>query len=68
MRNEDGGDCTILDEDGQALLDEQGGVENNEPKAQRQDIVAGAHFEKGADCALFGGMRISLPAHYGIYI
>lgn len=44
---------TILDEDVQALLDEQGGVEDDQTEAERQDVVAGPDLEKGADGLLF---------------
>ena len=32
---------TILDENGQAFLDQQGSIEDDQPKTQRQHIVAG---------------------------
>ena len=40
---------TILKQHGQALLDEQGSIEDDQAEADRQDIVAGAHLEEGAD-------------------
>lgn len=49
---ERGGDDAALDEDVQALLDEEGGVEDDEAVAEREHVVAGAHFEEGADCTL----------------
>ena len=43
---------TILDQDGEALLDQQAGVEDDQTKAQRQDIVARAELEEIADFLL----------------
>lgn len=43
---------TVLDEDIQALLDEQVGIENDEAERQRQHIVAGALAEELSDCFL----------------
>lgn len=40
---------TILNQDIEALLDEQVGVEDDEAKGQRQDVVARADLEKVAD-------------------
>ncbi len=40
---------TILNQDVETLLDEQVGVEDDEAKGQRQDVVAGADLEKVAD-------------------
>ena len=43
---------TALNEDIDALLDEQRSIEDNQAVAQRQHIVAGAHLEKGPDRTL----------------
>lgn len=40
---------TILEQDVEALFDEQVGVEEDEAERQRQDVVAGADLEKVAD-------------------
>lgn len=40
---------TILCQDGQALLHQERSIEDNQAKTQREDIVAGANFEKVAD-------------------
>ena len=43
---------TALDENVQALLDQQRGVEDDEPVAERQDIVARSHLEEGTNRTL----------------
>lgn len=43
---------TVLDQDVEALLDEQVGVEHNEAEGQRQHIVAGALAEEVSDGVL----------------
>lgn len=43
---------TILNEDVETLLDQQGRVKDNEAVTEGQDIVAGASFEKFADGSL----------------
>lgn len=43
---------TLLREDIQALLDQQRSIEDNQPVAERQDIVARAHLEEGANGTL----------------
>lgn len=52
---------TVLDQDVEALLDEQIGVEHNEAERQRKHIVAGALAEEVSDCYLREG-EISLSA------
>lgn len=44
--------ATILYQDIQALLDQEIVVEDNEPKGEREDIVAAADLEKVADIPL----------------
>lgn len=46
---------TVLDQDVEALLDEQVGVEHNEAEGQRQHIVAGALAEEVSDGILREG-------------
>lgn len=43
---------TVLDQDVEALLDQQIGVEHNEAERQRKHIVAGALAEEVSDCYL----------------
>lgn len=43
---------TILDQDIQALLDEEVVVEDNEPEREREDVVAGSDLEEFADASL----------------
>lgn len=43
---------TILGEDSQALLDQQSSVEDDQAKAQGQDIIACPHFEEVSDSLL----------------
>jgi len=43
---------TILDQYIKTLLHQEIGIEDNQPKAQGQDIVAGADLEKGSDTLL----------------
>lgn len=43
---------TVLDQDVEALLDEQVVVENNEAEGQREDVVAAADLEKLANIPL----------------
>lgn len=40
---------TILDQNIETLFDEQVGVEDNETKRQREDVITGADFEKVSD-------------------
>lgn len=40
---------TILEEDCQAFLDEQIGVEDNQSVRERKYIITGAHFEELSD-------------------
>lgn len=40
---------TILEEDSQAFLDEQIGIEDNQSVRERKDIITGAHFEELSD-------------------
>ena len=39
---------TILDENVQALLDQQGGIKDYEAETEGQDIITSPHFQKGA--------------------
>lgn len=50
---------TILDEDIQRLFDKQGGVENDQTKAEGQNIVACPDFQEGTDGSLRGGQHQS---------
>ena len=43
---------TILDQDAQAFLDEQRGVEYDQSETQGQHVVAGADFEEFSDALL----------------
>lgn len=43
---------TVLDQDAQALLDQQRGIEDDQSEAQGQDVVAGADFEEFSDALL----------------
>jgi predicted short-subunit dehydrogenase-like oxidoreductase (DUF2520 family) len=44
---------TILDQYIKTLLDEEIGIEDDQSKAQGQDIVTGADLEKGSDTLLW---------------
>jgi hypothetical protein len=46
------GYLTVLEEDGQALLDEKVGIENDESEGERKDIVTGSFLEEIPDCFL----------------
>lgn len=46
---------TVLDQNVEALFDEQVGVEHNEAERQREHIVAGALAEEVPDCYLREG-------------
>lgn len=50
---------TILDEDVQALLDKQRGIEYNQTEADGKDVVAGADFEEGSNGALYEVQRLA---------
>lgn len=49
---------TVLDEDTQALLDQERGVEHNKSEAERKHIVAPPNFQKASDGTL-GGILVS---------
>lgn len=42
----------MLDQGVEGLLDEEGGVEDDEAVGEGEDVVGGADFEEGADGAL----------------
>lgn len=46
------GYLTVLEEDGQTLLDEKVGIENDESEGERKDVVTGSFLEEIADCFL----------------
>jgi hypothetical protein len=48
-----------LDEDVERLLDQQGRVEDDQPEAERQHIIAGADLEEGANRSLLNGQLVS---------
>jgi hypothetical protein len=43
---------TVLEEDGQALLDEKVGIEDDKSEGERKDIVTGSFLEEIPDCFL----------------
>lgn len=43
---------TILQQNIQALLHQEVGIEDNQTEGERQDIIAGANFEEVPDCFL----------------
>lgn len=43
---------TVLEEDGKAFLDEQVGIENDQSKGERKNVVTGADLEEIPDCFL----------------
>ena len=43
---------TILNEDSQALLNQKRSIEDDEAETERQDVVAGSHFEEISDALL----------------
>lgn len=43
---------TVLDQDVQALLNEQRSVEDDQTKAEREDIITRSDFEEGSNRAL----------------
>lgn len=51
---------TVLDEDVQALLHAQGGVEDDKAVADREHVIAGPGLEEGANRAL--RMSACIPA------
>jgi hypothetical protein len=48
------GQLAILDQDVEALLDQQRRVEDNQAEAQREHVVARAHLEERANRSLLG--------------
>lgn len=48
---------TILNEDGQALLDQERRVEDNQPEAQRQHVVTRPDLQEISDSLLHGTKR-----------
>lgn len=50
---------TILDEDVQALLDKQSGVEDDEAETEGQDVITRADLEKGAYRSLMLEQEVS---------
>ena len=62
MRARDGR-LTALEEDVQALLHEQAGVEDNQAVAQGEDVVTGADLEKGANRTLHTQPKRATVSH-----
>ena len=57
---------TILQQNIQALLHQEVGIEDNQTEGQWQDIVAGANFEKVPDCFLDKTTCVSACFHIGL--
>ena len=54
-------ELTILVQDGQALLNEKTGVEDNQAEAERENVVAGADLEEGSNALLHRRKPDQLP-------
>lgn len=51
---------TILDQDVEALLDEEAGVKDDEAEAEGKDVVGGADLEECTNAALRGQIPVSI--------